>query len=107
MKKKNKSFWKSPQGLAALVFISFPTYFLLVEHRGHIFQLLPYLILLLCLILHMFMHRGHANHSTENSTSNDSFSKQSTKNEAYRDGYIDGLKAGREEQNSKEKNNAQ
>ncbi|NIB39736.1 DUF2933 domain-containing protein [Pseudomaricurvus alkylphenolicus] len=107
MGKSNKSFWMTPQGLVALLFISFPTYLLFIEHREHIFQFLPYLILLLCPLMHIFMHGGHGHHhSTDHDSSHDSFKEETNKNEAYRDGYIEGLKAGREERTDKEKDNA-
>lgn len=53
------SFWLSMQGMAALGLIGAVTYFLLMEHRAHVFALLPYLILLACPLMHIFMHRGH------------------------------------------------
>lgn len=34
-------------------------YFLFIEHREHIWPLLPWLILLACPFMHMFMHGGH------------------------------------------------
>jgi hypothetical protein len=49
------SFWKSPAGLSLLV----GGYFLLTEHRAHLFGALPYLLLLACPVMHLFMHKGH------------------------------------------------
>jgi hypothetical protein len=38
-------------------------YFLLTEHRAHVFQYLPFLLLLACPLLHMFHgHGGHGAH---------------------------------------------
>lgn len=34
-------------------------YFLLVEHREHVFPFLPYLIILACPLMHIFMNSGH------------------------------------------------
>ncbi len=34
-------------------------YFSFIEHREHIWPLLPWLILLACPFMHMFMHGGH------------------------------------------------
>lgn len=59
MSSKKGSFWLSAQGLAALGLIGAASYFLLIEHREHLFAFLPYLILLLCPLMHIFMHGGH------------------------------------------------
>lgn len=79
-----QSFWTSSNGLASMVMIGFVTYFLLVEHRDHVIQALPYIIILLCPLMHIFMHRshGHGNHEDDN--------------EAYKRG----LEEGRREHNS-------
>jgi hypothetical protein len=45
-----------------IVFLGVAGFFLLTEHRAHIFGYLPYLILLLCPLMHIFMHKGHGNH---------------------------------------------
>ena len=37
-------------------------FFLLSEHRAHLFGVLPYLLLLACLLMHIFMHHGHGRH---------------------------------------------
>ncbi len=34
-------------------------FYLLLEHRAHVFGALPYLLILLCPLMHVFMHRGH------------------------------------------------
>lgn len=59
MNNAKPSFWLSMQGMAALGLIGAVTYFLLMEHREHVFAFLPYLILLACPLMHVFMHRGH------------------------------------------------
>lgn len=59
MHSKRDHFWLSGKGLAALLLIAGASYFLLMEHRQHLFAALPYLILLLCPLMHLFMHRGH------------------------------------------------
>jgi len=41
------------------VFFCVPLFFLLTEHRGHLFGVLPYLLLLLCPLLHLLMHGKH------------------------------------------------
>lgn len=68
MNKQGDSFWLSSKGLAALILIAGASYFLLIEHRQHLFALLPYLILLLCPLMHLFMHHGHGGHSHHSDT---------------------------------------
>lgn len=48
--------------LAFLAFAVVGGYFLWTEHRAHVVQALPYLILLLCPLMHIFMHGGHGGH---------------------------------------------
>ena len=45
------SFWKSSAGLTLLVAAMVGGFYLVTEHRAHLFGLLPYLILLACLTL--------------------------------------------------------
>ena len=45
--------------LAVLVFFAITVFFLLTEHRAHLFGTLPFLPLLACPFLHSFKHRGH------------------------------------------------
>ncbi|WP_423811936.1 DUF2933 domain-containing protein, partial [Pseudomonas aeruginosa] len=45
--------------LALATFLGVGGYYLLTEHRAHVFGLLPYAIFLLCPIMHLFMHHGH------------------------------------------------
>lgn len=56
------SFWLTPKGFAALGLIFAASYFLLIEHREHVFPFLPFLIFLLCPFMHFFMHGGHGGH---------------------------------------------
>ena len=42
-------------------FLAIAAYFLLTEHRAHVFQYLPFLLLLACPLMHLF--HGHGNHS--------------------------------------------
>lgn len=43
-------------------FLAIVTFFLLTEHRAHLFGILPYLLLLACPLLH-FLHGGHGGHA--------------------------------------------
>lgn len=37
-------------------------YYLLTEHRAHVFAYLPFLFLAACPLMHLFMHGGHHGH---------------------------------------------
>jgi len=45
--------------MVLLAFLAIAAFFLLTEHRAHLFGALPFLLLLACPLLHLFMHRGH------------------------------------------------
>lgn len=45
--------------IAFLTFFLVGGYYLVTEHRAHLFGFLPYAILLICPIMHLFMHKGH------------------------------------------------
>ena len=83
----NKSFWFTPKGIASLGLIGATSYFLLMEHREHLFVMLPFLIFLLCPLMHIFMHGGHGGHGGEEHT----HSKDSVDMDDYRRGYDDAL----------------
>lgn len=40
-------------------FAAIAAYFLIAEHRAHLFGVLPFLLLAACPLLHLFHHRGH------------------------------------------------
>lgn len=40
-------------------FVAVAAYFLITEHRAHLFGVLPFLLIAACPLLHMFHHRGH------------------------------------------------
>lgn len=44
---------------ALLAFLGIAGFFLLTEHRAHLFGVLPYLLLLACPLIHLFGHGGH------------------------------------------------
>jgi len=111
MSNKQRSFWSTPTGWAALGLIGAVSYFLLMEHTQHLFEYLPFLIILLCPLMHVFMHGSHGKHHNHDETSpvkeaSETFQELTEKNDAYRDGYLEGLKTGREEKEHKENNNA-
>ncbi|MDP2017689.1 DUF2933 domain-containing protein [Hydrogenophaga sp.] len=59
---KAPTFWRSRYGIGLLVFGAVAAYFLLAEHRAHLFGAWPFLLLLACPLVHMFMHGGHGGH---------------------------------------------
>lgn len=44
------------------VFAVIALFYLLTEHRAHLFGMLPYLLLLACPLMHFFMHGRHGGH---------------------------------------------
>lgn len=85
MAQQHRSFWFTPKGFAALGLIGAATYFLLMEHRQHVWQYLPFLIILACPFMHLFMHKGHGGHGGHGD------------NESEADAYKRGLEDGRRE----------
>lgn len=58
-----KSRWLgSRTSIALLIFFSVVALLFFSEHRGHLFGILPYLLLLACPFMHFFMHGGHGKH---------------------------------------------
>ncbi len=53
------SWLKSRAGWVLLGFLAIMGFFLITEHRAHLFGVLPFLLLLLCPLLHFLMHREH------------------------------------------------
>ena len=60
---KNKNLiplgWKSKSNIALLVFLVIGGYLLFTEHRAHLIQALPWILVLGCIVMHLFMHHGH------------------------------------------------
>lgn len=53
------------RGMINWVFIGFiliAGFFLLAEHRAHVFGVLPFALLALCPLLHLFGHGEHGGH---------------------------------------------
>lgn len=51
--------------VSRLVFIGFvavAAFFLITEHRAHLFGILPFLLLAACPLMHLFHHGGHGGH---------------------------------------------
>lgn len=49
-------------------FAAIAAYFLLEEHRAHLFGILPYLLLAVCPLLHFFHHGGHRRGEADDGT---------------------------------------
>lgn len=49
-------------GAVLIVFLAIAAFFLVTEHRAHLFDILPYLLLLACPLVHWLMHGGHGGH---------------------------------------------
>ena len=45
-----------------LGFVAVAGYFLFLEHRAHVVQYLPFLLVLACPLMHLFHHGGHKHH---------------------------------------------
>lgn len=91
---QKQSFWFTSNGLAAMTLIGAASYFLFMEHRQHLFQFLPFLILLLCPLMHIFMHGGHGGHSKGSGETDHDASD-------YQKGYEAGVKDGNKEQENR------
>ena len=54
-----RGFLSSRTGWVFCGFALIAGFYLLLEHRAHVFGVLPYLLILLCPLMHLFMHHGH------------------------------------------------
>jgi Protein of unknown function (DUF2933) len=48
--------------LVLIAFLAVLGFFLLTEHRAHVFGVLPYLLLFACPLFHLLLHRRHGSH---------------------------------------------
>ena len=53
------AWFRSRTGLVLLGLLAIIGFFLVTEHRAHLFGILPFLLLLLCPVLHWLLHGGH------------------------------------------------
>lgn len=56
------AWWRLRSNVALLGFALVAAFFLLFEHRAHLLEWLPWLLLLACPLMHLFMHGGHDSH---------------------------------------------
>ena len=59
---KRFNFWSRAFICSALLIVG---YFLLTEHRAHVFAAIPWILILACPLMHLFM--GHGSHGSHNS----------------------------------------
>ena len=87
-----KSFWCSSKAIPALLLIAAVSYFLLMEHRQHLFQWLPFLIIALCPLMHIFMYGGHGNHKGhgDHQGAHSQHKSSDSESAAYQQGLRDG-----------------
>jgi len=65
-----KRFWTSWQGIALCALLVSVALALIVEHRAHALEWLPYALVLACPLLHLFHgHGGHGGHHGKDSGS--------------------------------------
>jgi hypothetical protein len=57
--KQTRGWLRSPSGLVLLAFLAIAAFFLITEHRAHVFGALPFVLLLLCPVLHLLLHGRH------------------------------------------------
>ena len=60
-----KGWFNSRSNIVLIAFLAIAGFYLITEHRAHVFGLLPFQILLACPLLHVFMHRGHGGHGDD------------------------------------------
>lgn len=48
-------------------FVAVAAYFLITEHRAHLYGVLPFLLIAACPLMHLFHHRGHRHGSGRDS----------------------------------------
>jgi hypothetical protein len=54
--------WWSRDRIVLIGFLAVAAFYLLTEHRAHLYGALPWLLLAACPLMHLFMHGGHGSH---------------------------------------------
>ncbi len=103
MSKQNRSSWICPAGFVALGLIAAASYILLMEHREHVFQTLPYLILLLCPLMYIFMHRRHSYEKHDANVQHGKTHVDQDYKHGYQRGFEEGLKTAQNDQENKDR----
>ena len=55
--------WRRGYKLPLVVLLAIAGYFLWTEHKAHVIEFLPWLLVLGCIGMHLLMHRGHSHGS--------------------------------------------
>ncbi len=63
--------WRTLPGIVLCGFLAIAAFFLLTEHKAHMFGALPYLLLAACPLMHIFMHHGHGHHHGDDAARRD------------------------------------
>lgn len=56
---------RSLRAILLCAFLAILGFFLLTEHRAHLFGALPYVFLLACPLFHLLLHGRHGGHDSE------------------------------------------
>jgi len=59
---KPQRLWRTRHGVGLLVLGTVAAFFLLTEHRSHLFGALPILLILACPLMHWMHGHGHGGH---------------------------------------------
>ena len=70
------NYWSTPHGAAVIFMIFAVSYFLWTEHRAHVIEALPWVIVRICPLMHVFMHRGHGHHGSDDGRAGSSTDKK-------------------------------
>lgn len=57
-----RGFFSSAANVALIGFLAIAGFYLVTEHRAHLYGILPWLLLLACPLMHFFMHGSHGGH---------------------------------------------
>ena len=75
----NQQSWLSRHRWISYLALAAIAYYLLTEHRQHVYAFLPFLFLALCAFMHVFMHGGHGGHGGQIHDKNHSYRQHGRK----------------------------
>ncbi|MBS2132107.1 DUF2933 domain-containing protein (plasmid) [Burkholderia thailandensis] len=68
---KAGGFGLSRANIVLIAFIAIGGFYLVTEHRAHLWGWLPFLLILACPLMHLFMHHGHEHGDSSESADED------------------------------------